>query len=177
MQKLLLLLSFLYTLTIMWWMSGLRKLLVIPGKKINALLSLELNWGEDRVRDVVTTWKEKDLLATAQQMNNIDFLFIVGYVGFLVMGIIVLKNLKVPLFVRHFRLLIFISVLLAVLDLAEGVASIFWLQEKIDPVSPILISFLASIKFLLVVPMLLLVVGNLVKWLVFRKKPDGKNLN
>ncbi len=170
MQKLLLLISFLYTLAIMWWMSGLRKLLVIQEKKINALLSLELNWGEDRVREVVSTWKAKDLVPTAVQMNNVDFLFILGYVGFLLMGIVILKNLKAPLFVRHFRLLIFIGVLLAVLDVAEGVASIFWLNEEIDPISPILISFLATIKFLLVVPMLLLVIGNLLNWMVFKNK-------
>jgi hypothetical protein len=174
MPKLLLLLSFLYTLAIMWRMSGLRKLLVIPEKKINALLSLELNWGKDRVQEVVTTWKTMDLLPTAEKMNNVDFLFIIGYIGFLLLGVIVLKNYKAPFFVRHFRLLISICLLLAVIDLAEGIASIFWLKEEIDGISPMLISLLATIKFLLVVPLLLLVIVNLVKRLVFQKSAAKK---
>jgi hypothetical protein len=170
MQKLSLLLSFLYTLAIMWWMSGLRKLLVIPEKKINALLSLELNWGRERVQEVVTTWKTMGLVPTAEKMNYVDFLFIVGYIGFLLLGVIVLKNLKAPLFVRNFRLMISICLLLAVIDFAEGIASIFWLKEEIDGISPMVISVLATIKFLLVVPMLLLVIGSLVKWMVFRRR-------
>lgn len=167
-SKKLLLFSLLYTVVIMMWMWDLRKTLVIPERNINALFSLEMSWGQSRVEEVVTVWREQNLIPVANKMNIVDFLFILGYVSFLYFSIIFLSKSRTFLFKKFIQTLQIICLIITLFDTTEGIANIFWLQNQIDKVSPIVVSILATIKFILVIPVLVIVLMGLLRTLFIK---------
>lgn len=160
-SKKILLVSLFYTVGIMVWMWDLRKLLVIPEKNINALFSLEMSWGQSRVEEVVNVWREQNLLPVANKMNIVDFLFILGYISFLYFSIIFLSKSRIILFEKFIKPLQIFCLIIALFDITEGIANIFWLQNQVDKISPIVVSILAAIKFIMVIPVLAIVLIGL----------------
>jgi len=150
------------------WMSTMRHELVIPGKT-NALYSLESAWSQQRVTEVINYWVEAGKKATAWKLNSIDFLLVLGYCPFLFFSIRFLARLFPSFYQNKLNVLTVLIILAGIFDIMEGIATYIWLNGTIDTISPFIIGITAFTKFLIIVPMTLLVFGGFLAAL-FRRR-------
>ncbi len=141
------------------WMSTMRYELVIPGKT-NALYSLESAWSKQRVTEVISFWEVAGKKETAWKLNSIDFLLVLGYCPFLFFSIRQLARLFPSFYGNKVKVLSLLIILAGIFDLLEGLATYIWLNGTVDTISPRIIGITAFTKFLIIVPMTLLVFGG-----------------
>lgn len=147
--------SFVLLVVSIIWMGAWRSRLVIPGKT-NALYSLEITWSKQRVQEVLGYWQDR--IADAKALNNVDFLLILGFGSFFYSSFLLLA-IRFPTFYGQFiRVFLRLTLLAVLLDVLEGVAIHYWLRGHLDSVSPVLVSISAILKFLIVIPLALLIV-------------------
>lgn len=152
-----LILSFLILVVSIVWMGMLRHHLVIPAKT-NALYSLEITWTKSRVIEVVGYWQDR--LDKANALNRADFLLIAGFCSFFSFSILWLAK-SFPGFIgRIKKVLVSLVIVAAILDVLEGISIHYWLQGNMEVFSPLLITITAIIKFLIVIPIALIIVGS-----------------
>ena len=142
------------------WMSTMRHELVIPGKT-NALYSLESAWSKQRVTEVISYWETAGKKATAWKLNSIDFLLVLGYCPFLFFGIRFLARLFPTFYGNKLKALSILIIVAGIFDLLEGLATYIWLDGNVDTITPRIIAITSFTKFLIIIPMTLLVFGGL----------------
>ena len=140
-------------------MSTMRHELVIPGKT-NALYSLESAWSKQRVNEVISYWEVAGKKETAWKLNSIDFLLVLGYCPFLFFSIRFLYRLFPSFYGNKIKILSMLIILAGIFDILEGLASYIWLNGTVDTISPFIIGITAHAKFLIIVPITLLVFGG-----------------
>jgi len=154
------------------WMSTMRYELVIPGKT-NALYSLESAWSKQRVTEVISYWEAAGKKETAWKLNSIDFLLVLGYCPFLFFSIRFLARLFPSFYENKLKVLSILIILAGIFDILEGVASYFWLNGTVDTISPFIIGITAFTKFLIIIPMTILVLAGFVTALFRRRINHG----
>ena len=140
-------------------MSTMRHELVIPGKT-NALYSLESAWSKQRVNEVISYWEAAGKKETAWKLNSIDFLLVLGYCPFLFYSIRFLARLFPSFYGNKLNVLSVLIITAGIFDILEGLATYIWLDGTVDTISPFIIGITAFTKFLIIVPMTLLVFGG-----------------
>ena len=140
-------------------MSTMRHELVIPGKT-NALYSLETSWTKQRVVEVISYWEDAGKKSVAWELNTIDFLLVLGYCPFFFFSVRRLAQLFPNLFGSAIKFLLGMSILPGILDIIEGAFIYVWLSGSVDAISPVVVGVVSFTKFLIALPMLLLVIGG-----------------
>ena len=151
--------SLLIFFAVVAWMSTMRRELVIP-EKTNALYSLESAWSKQRVNEVISYWEAAGKKEIAWKLNSIDFLLVLGYCPFLLFSIRFLARLFPTFYGNKLKVLSILIILAGIFDILEGIASYIWLNGTVDTISPFIIGITAHTKFLIIVPMTLLVFGG-----------------
>ncbi|MFM9911049.1 MAG: hypothetical protein ACKVOW_17040 [Chitinophagaceae bacterium] len=152
--------SFLLFMSAVVWMSTIRHELVIPDKKINALYSLEIAGNKEQVVYIINTWSEAGKKEFAWKINYIEFLLIPGYTAFLFFGVRLLAIKWPNPFKKVLKFLIVMAILPGILDIIEGAGIFLWLSGTVDSITPVIVEIVSFLKFLVVIPMALLVIGG-----------------
>jgi len=140
-------------------MATMRYELVISGKT-NALYSLETSWTQQRVLEVISYWEDAGKKSVAWELNTIDFLLVLGYCPFFFFSIRRLAQLFPHFFGSSVKLLSTLAILVGILDIIEGAFIYVWLSGSVDTISPGIVGVVSFTKFLIALPMLLLVIGG-----------------
>ncbi len=154
------LLSVIVFFSVAGWMSTMRSELVIPACPTNALYSLESAWSKQRVEEVISCWKKEGKLDLAIRFNKIDLLLFIGYIPFLYFGLRRLALIFPNLFGKALKLLTLLTILTGIFEIMEGVAIYVWLSGHVDTITPIIIGITSFLKFVVVIPIALMVIGG-----------------
>lgn len=124
----------------------------------NGILEIEVPWNTERAAEVVTIWKDKELLSVARKQVYYDFLFLVLYPLALSLACVWLAG-KIPVWLAGdvpvklcmMGILVSWGVLLAApLDVIENIAILSMLEGKQTAPIPQIATIAAAIKFTLI---------------------------